>query len=77
MWYINTMASAEEDDGNILKFYFYTRDVRTNCFFCVELHVDKNEHTVNLSIKAKEEKAAMNLKKYIFDLLSLNELIAS
>ena len=70
------MASSEEDEGNTLKFYLYAKDTRSNCFFCIELHFDKEAHTTTLSIKAKDERAAVNLKKYIVDLLLVNDLIA-
>lgn len=72
MWYVNTMASAEEEDGNLLKFYLYARDVRSDSYFCVELHANKSEQSMTLSIKAKDEKGAVNMKKYIIDLLSVN-----
>ena len=72
MWYITTMASSEEDDGNSLKFYFYARDVRNNTYFCVEMHVLKESHQLYLSIRGQSEEAAVNLKKYILGLLSVN-----
>ena len=75
MWSITTMASSAEDEDQTLKFYFYTRDTRDNSYFCVEMHIDKSEHQMHLSIKAASEGAAVHLKNYILQLLSVNELI--
>jgi hypothetical protein len=40
------------------------------------MHVEKSAHSMTVSIKAKDEAAAANLKKYVVDLLTVNELIA-
>ena len=73
MWSIITMASSEEEDT--LKFYFYAKDTRVNSFFCIEMHIDKGSRLMNLSIKAKDEGSAVNMKAYIIELLSVNELL--
>lgn len=76
MWHIHTMASSEEEEGDSLKFYLYAKDTRNQNFFCLELHVHKPAHSLTLSIKAKDEASAASLKKYVIDLLTVNELIS-
>jgi hypothetical protein len=56
--------------------FTFMLDKRTNNFFCVEIHVEKSSRSMSVSIKAKDEQAAVSLKKYIIDLLSVNELIS-
>ena len=42
MWHIYTMASGEEEDGDVLKFYFYAKDVRNQLHYCLEMHICKS-----------------------------------
>jgi hypothetical protein len=59
------MASAEEEDSKLLKFYLYARDVRNQSYFCLELHIDKADESMMLATKSKDEKSAALLNAYI------------
>ena len=75
MWHIYTMASGTEDDGDILKFYFYARDNRTQHNYCLEMHICKSERSLMLAVKAVAEAEASLLGQYIAEFLKINELI--
>lgn len=69
------MASSAEEDGNILKFYLYTKDTRTNNYFCLEMYINNGESALAISTKAKDEKSAAMLNIYITEFLRMNNLI--
>lgn len=51
MWRLFVMASADEEDGAILKFYMYAKHVRGG-FICIEVQIDKKQKQLSLTTKA-------------------------
>lgn len=69
------MASSEEENGSILKFYLYARDTRNGNYFCLEMYINNAESSLTISTKAKDEKSAALLNLYISSFLRENSLI--
>jgi hypothetical protein len=51
MWRLFVMASADEDEGSILKFYMYSKHNRGG-FICIEVQIDKKQKKLSLTTKA-------------------------
>ncbi len=52
MWRLYVMASADEDDGAILKFYMYAKHNRGG-FICIQVQIDKKLKQLSLTTKAR------------------------
>lgn len=65
------MASASEDDDNLLKFFIYGRHVK-GVLFCLELNVDKVNKKVSFITKAPTTEFAKMVNVYIGDFLRVN-----
>ena len=76
MWRLNVMASADDEDGNILKFYMYAKHNRGG-FICIELQIDKKQKQISLMTKASHENLAISANNYIKDFLAVNEFVIS
>lgn len=74
MWHLYSMASASEDDEQLLKFFIYGRHVK-GTLFCLELNIDKNRKKVGFITKAPAEGFARMVNAYISDFMRVNEFI--
>ena len=52
MWLLYTMASASEDDDNLLKFFIYGKHI-SGRYLCLELNIDKTSRKITMITKAK------------------------
>jgi hypothetical protein len=64
MWHLFTMASADEDNGKILKFYMYAKHNRGGSI-CTEVQINKMQKKLTLTTKACHENLAISTNNYI------------
>jgi hypothetical protein len=76
MWRLFVMASADEDNGAVLKFYMYTKHSRGG-FVCIELQMDKKQKLLTLTTKAAQENLAISLNNYIKEFMEVNGFISA
>lgn len=65
------MASASEDDEQLLKFFIFARHSK-GVLLCMELNIDKVNKKVSFMTKAPSEEVAHLLNEYIADFLRVN-----
>jgi len=65
------MASAAEDDEQLLKFFIYCRHVK-GALFCLELNIEKRNKKIGIITKAVSSELAHLLNEYIADFLRVN-----
>lgn len=74
MWRIYAMASAEEENGKILKFYLYAKPAQDD-FSCIELQFNKMDKSCTILTKSREEVVAKLINLYVKEFLSVNQLV--
>lgn len=65
------MASADEDDGAILKFYMYAKHARGG-WVCIQVQIDKTQKILTLTTKACKQNLAISVNSYIKEFLEVN-----
>lgn len=75
MWRLFVMASADEENGTVLKFYMYTKHTRGG-FVCIEVQMDKKQKLLTLTTKAAHENLAISVNNYIKEFMEVNEFIS-
>lgn len=51
MWHLYSMASASEDDDQLLKFFIYAKHIQ-GILFCLEFNVNKSDKKITIITKA-------------------------
>jgi hypothetical protein len=74
MWRLFVMASADEENGTVLKFYMFTKHTRGG-FVCIEVQMDKKK-LLTLTTKAVHGNLAISVNNYIKEFMEVNEFIS-